>query len=120
MKRMSEEIDEFGMPKMLYEMANLRPNETGLPMVIWVQPKTGKEKHGPRIKVQSIHGSKVYLDKMISIGFDRNGNIENFGGLSKKDLDIVSKFIKKNVIYLLQLWDDEISPAEFSKKIKMV
>jgi len=102
----------------LFEMANLRPNETGLPMVIWVSPRTGKEKHGPRIKVQTFHGSKSDSERLASVGFTRDGKIENFGGLSNQDFQLVSLFITNNLTNLLRLWDDEISPFEFSSTLK--
>ena len=113
---MSELFDKFGQP--IFEMANLRPNETGLPMVIWVSPKTGKEKHGPRIKVQTFHGIKSDPEKLISVGFSRDGKIENFGGLSKDDFQLISNFITNNLDNLFLLWDDEISPIEFAHRIK--
>jgi hypothetical protein len=36
----------------IWAMANFRPKTTGLPMIMWIIPKTSKEKHGPRIKLQ--------------------------------------------------------------------
>lgn len=113
-----EDVDVFGMP--LYEMSNLRPNETGLPMVVWVNPNTGRERHGPRIKVQTQHGNKVSPDKMTAVGFSRDGSVTNFGGLSDKDFDLVKTFINKNIDILLKLWDDEISPAEFIRDMKSI
>jgi hypothetical protein len=38
--------------KQLFEMANISTNRTGLDIMIWVSYKTGKEKHGPRIKIK--------------------------------------------------------------------
>jgi len=38
----------------LFEMANLRPNETGLEYVIWIGRIGGQ--HGPRVKVSNIKG----------------------------------------------------------------
>jgi hypothetical protein len=97
----------------VYEMSNIRQDKTGLPMVIWVQPKTGREKHGPRIKVQTNHSIKSDPGKLIAIGFTREGSIINFGGLNKNDFDLVSKFMKLNMEWLIKLWDDEISPGKF-------
>jgi hypothetical protein len=104
----------------LYEMANLRPEKTGLPMVIWVLPQTKKERHWARIKVQTEHGNKVKEDKMTSVGFDEKGNITNFGGLNKKDFELVSQFITLNLEGLIKLWNDEIDPIDFASKIKKV
>jgi len=35
----------------LFEMSNFWPKDTGLEYVIWVSAKSGREKHGARIKV---------------------------------------------------------------------
>jgi hypothetical protein len=117
LERHIEYLDESDF---VYEMSNIRQRETGLPMVIWVQPKTDREKHGPRIKVQTNYNTKSDPGKLVAIGFTRNGEIVNFGGLNKKDFDLVSKFMKLNIDKLIELWDDEISPFEFTKNMTKV
>ena len=102
--------------KIIWAMSNFRPTETGLPMVIWVNPKTGLEKHGPRIKVQKEHGSKSQLGNWVSVTINKNPEIK--GKLSPQDSRLVFKFIKENLDNLLALWNDEISPLEFGSKIK--
>lgn len=104
----------------LYEMSNIRPASTGLPMVVWIQPDMGRSKHGPRIKVQTSHGSKADPENMAAVGFSRDGKIVNFGGLTSSDFSLVSKFITLNLQGLLNLWDDEIDPAAFLKDMKKV
>ena len=42
----------------LFEMVNLVPRLTGLPMTIWVSPR-GNARHGPRIKVNMTHGRSM-------------------------------------------------------------
>lgn len=42
----------------LWEMSNLIPKDTGLKYIVWVSTQIGKEKHGPRIKVE-IDGNRV-------------------------------------------------------------
>lgn len=39
----------------LYEMANVYPDDSVLPMTVWVRPRSD-ERHGPRIKVCTAHG----------------------------------------------------------------
>ena len=50
----------------LFEMANLRPKSTGLPMVIWVSEK-GRSRHGPRIKICRQHGEKMDIANTASV-----------------------------------------------------
>ena len=42
----------------LYEMANLYPDTTGLPMTVWVSPR-GNARHDVRIKVNLTHGERM-------------------------------------------------------------
>lgn len=40
----------------LFEMANLFPRTTGLPMTVWVSPH-GNARHDVRVKVNMAHGN---------------------------------------------------------------
>jgi hypothetical protein len=102
----------------LYEMANIRPNVTGLPMVIWIQPFTGKEKHGPRIKVQKKHGSKVNTTNWVTVSISKLPEIKD-GLLSKENFKLVSKWIILNLKGLRDVWNDKITPSKFEYE-KMV
>jgi hypothetical protein len=42
----------------LFEMANLFPCTTGLPMTVWVSPR-GNARHDVRIKVNLTHGNQM-------------------------------------------------------------
>src|SRR5690348_5606048 len=42
----------------LYEMANLFPEDTGLPMTVWVSPR-GRARHTARMKVCRVPGNKM-------------------------------------------------------------
>ncbi len=42
----------------LFEMANLFPGTTGLPMTVWVSPR-GDARHDARVKVNLTHGSQT-------------------------------------------------------------
>ena len=42
----------------LFEMANLFPRTTGLPMTVWVRPR-GNARHDVRIKVNMRHGNQM-------------------------------------------------------------
>src|ERR1700683_809932 len=45
-------------PDDLYEMANLFPDDTGLPVTVWVSPR-GRARHAARIKVCRTAGNKM-------------------------------------------------------------
>src|SRR5271157_3356244 len=42
----------------LFEMANLFPRTTGLPMTVWVSPR-GNARHDARVKVNMSHGNQM-------------------------------------------------------------
>ena len=96
----------------LFEMSNLRPKETGLPMVIWIKPSSGTEKHGPRVKVQTIHGEKAKLGKTVSLSISDNPEIVAGRGLSTKDLKVAATFVRNNKDLLLKFWNDEVGIGE--------
>ena len=50
----------------LFLMANLRPDETGLPMVIWVSER-GNARHDARVKVSQAHGSRIDPNNTASV-----------------------------------------------------
>src|SRR5215467_4738915 len=45
-------------PEDLFEMANLFPRTTGLPMTVWVSPP-GNARHDVRVKVNMTHGNQM-------------------------------------------------------------
>ena len=96
----------------LFEMSNLRPKETGLPMVLWIKPSSGTEKHGPRVKVQTIHGEKAKLGKTVSLSISDNPEIVAGRGLSTKDLKVAATFVRNNKDLLLKFWNDEVGIGE--------
>ena len=100
------------------DMANLRPDKTGLPMVIWIFPQTGKEKHKtPRIKVQTHHGSKAQSGSWVTVTVEAEPKIIG-SGLSGDDIEIVKQFIMQNKTGLLKVWNDKIDPVDFANTLK--
>src|ERR1700682_2008091 len=51
----------------LFEMANLYPRTTGLPMTVWVGPR-GNARHDVRIKVNMSHGNQMNVDNTAVVG----------------------------------------------------
>ena len=45
-------------PEDLFEMANLFPCTTGLPVIAWVSPR-GNARHDVRVKVNMTHGNQM-------------------------------------------------------------
>ena len=51
----------------LFEMANLFPRTTGLPMTVWVSPR-GNARHDVRIKVNMTHGNQMNAANTAVVG----------------------------------------------------
>ena len=51
----------------LFEMANLFPRTTGLPMTVWVSPR-GNARHDVRVKVNMSHGDQINIADIAVIG----------------------------------------------------
>ena len=51
----------------LFQMVNLYPRSTGLPMTIWVGPR-GNARHAARIKVNMTHGNQMDIANTATVG----------------------------------------------------
>jgi hypothetical protein len=51
----------------LFEMANLFPRTTGLPMTVWVSPR-GNARHNVRVKVNMTHGNQMTVSNTAVVG----------------------------------------------------
>lgn len=114
MKNLSEELME------LYEMSNLVQDDTGLDFIIWVSAKSGKEKHGPRIKVQTTKAKKIQAGNWVSVTIsdepvmiNKNKQTE----ISNKDFNNIKNFISKNKSVLEDYWNSIISTSQMIKSI---
>ena len=52
------QVDDAAAAEDLFEMANLFPRTTGLPMTVWVSPR-GNARHDLRVKVNMTHGNQM-------------------------------------------------------------
>jgi hypothetical protein len=55
----------------LFEMANLFPRTTGLPMTVWVSPR-GNTRHDVRVKVNTTHGDQMNIANTAVVGSPPN------------------------------------------------
>jgi hypothetical protein len=99
----------------LFLMANLRPAETGLPMV-WVSER-GYARHGARVKVSRTHGDRIDPTNTASVAIDRPPRVAS-GQLSQADLRAVSEWVRLNEAVILDYWDSAISTAEMLQRLR--
>jgi hypothetical protein len=99
-----------------YEMANLYPRETGLPMTIWAGPRGGA-RHDVRVKVCRSHGNRMDVDGLASVSVRPTAELMA-GDLSNADLKAVQAWITLNRDALIGYWDGELGTVEFVQALK--
>ena len=100
----------------LYEMANLYPRTTGLPMTVWVGPR-GNARHDVRIKVNLAHGNQMNIDNTAVVGVRPAPHLVA-GRLSSDDERLVFEWIRLNVGTIIAYWDGIIDTAELIQALK--
>ena len=106
----SEEADE------LFEMANLYPRTTGLPMTVWVSPR-GNARHDARIKVNMTHGDQMNVDNTAVVAVRPSPRLLA-GRLSTDDERAVSDWITLNTVAIIAYWDGDIDTVQLSQALK--
>ena len=100
----------------LYEMANLYPRTTGLPMTVWVGPR-GNARHDVRIKVNLTHGNQMNIDNTAVVGVRPAPHLVA-GRLSSDDERLVFEWIRLNVGTIIAYWDGDLDTAELIQNLK--
>jgi hypothetical protein len=99
-----------------YTMANLRPADTGLPMVVWVSER-GNAPHDARVKVCRVHGDKMQFNNTASVAVRPQPRIVA-GNLSPADLQAVSRWIVLNEDLIVAYWDNVIFTSELLQRLR--
>jgi hypothetical protein len=112
---MADDVD-FGLSSPeadqdLFEMANLYPRDTGLPMTIWVSPR-GHARHDVRIKACMTPGDRMDADSTATVTVRPQPRVLH-GALSPADMEAVSAWIGLNEAAWLRYWNGTISTVEF-------
>lgn len=102
----------------LFEMANLYPRDTGLPMTVWISPR-GHARHDVRVKVCRKHGNRMDADDTASVSVRPSPTVMA-GDLDLADLKAVSAWITLNAEALVEYWDGELSTLELGGRLKRV
>ncbi|QTN20761.1 hypothetical protein HZ989_06875 [Brevundimonas sp. AJA228-03] len=99
----------------LFEIANLYPEDTGLPMTIWVSPK-GNARHDARVKVSTVHGNRMTLDQLAVVAIRPEPRLVH-GALIASDERLVTEWISKNRDALIAYWDGEIGTRKLMQRL---
>jgi hypothetical protein len=107
---MSEAEEDF------FEMANLFPADTGLPMVVWASER-GHARHDVRVKVNQSHGSRMPPGNLAVVAVRPAPRLVA-GNLSAADLGAVSDWVRLNENALVDYWEYRISAAQFIQRLQ--
>jgi hypothetical protein len=86
-----------------FTLANLFPEDTGLPFVVWISPK-GNARHDARVKVARTDRATEFV---ASVALRPEVRIAA-GELSSADLALLAAWIAPNRDVLLDYWDGRI------------
>ncbi len=101
-------VEDEAEGQALFEMANLRPERTGLPFVVFISQKGGA-RHDVRVKVA--HGAKVRASEMITVAVRPNVRVIR-GALDPADLARLAEWIELNRDVLIDYWNGNIEYTE--------
>jgi hypothetical protein len=79
----------------LFEMANLSPTLTGLPMIVWVSEE-GRARHDARVKVALVHGRRAHPDRTASVSVRPTVDVVAGPELDRRDMELVRQWIEIN------------------------
>ncbi|WP_425991616.1 hypothetical protein [Brevundimonas sp. TWP2-3-2] len=99
-------------------MSNLRPKDTGLPMVVWVSNR-GNARHDARVKVCRTPGDRIASDDMAVVGVRPTPTLID-GPLDNASLKLVQQWITLNEATIIGYWDSELSTGEMFQALKRI
>ena len=97
-------------------MVNLPRRYTGLPMVVYCNPRDAP--HDVRVKASPVHGDRMIEDLAISIAIRPEPHYPagEQGRLPQEDFDAVAARIRRNQDLLVAYWNRQIDTNEFRRR----
>lgn len=100
----------------LFEMANVFPRTTGLPMTVWVSPR-GNVRHDVRVKVNMAHGDQMSPANTAVVALRPVPHVVA-GNLSPEDERAVFAWITLNSVAIIAYWDGDIDTVQLARALK--
>ena len=102
----------------LFEMANLFPRTTGLPMTVWISPR-GNARHDVRVKINMTHGDQMNIANTAVVGVRPTPHVIA-GHVSPDDERVVFEWVSLNTTALVAYWDGRIDTIELARLLKRI
>jgi len=99
-----------------YQMANLYPRDTGLPMTVWVSPR-GRARHDVRVKVCRTHGDRMDGTNLAVVAIRPSPRVIH-GPLPQSDFAPVAEWIVLNEDALIDYWNGSLSTVELGARLR--
>ncbi len=102
----------------IFEMANLFPRHTGLPVTVWVGPRGGA-RHAARIKVCVEPGDRMRIDDAASMLIGDPPKVVR-GKLDPMIAEAAGRWVLLNRDALLDYWHGKIDTFDLQSRLRKV
>jgi Domain of unknown function (DUF4160) len=103
----------------LFEMANLSPTLTGLPMIVWISER-GRARHDVRVEVSLVHGRRAHPGRTASVSVRPTVEIVAGPALDARDMELVRQWIEVNREAIVAYWNGDLLTDEVIARLKHV
>lgn len=103
----------------LFEMANLSPALTGLPMIVWISER-GHARHDVRVKVSLVHGRRARPDHTTSVSVRPAVEVVAGPEVDRRDLELVRQWIELNREAILAYGEGDLLTDEVIARLKPI
>lgn len=107
----SQPLPEATGEEDFFDMANLSPALTGLPMVLWISERS-RARHDARVKVSLVHGRCAHPDQTVSVSVRPSVDVVAGSALDPHDLALVRRWIELNRDTILAYWNGDLLTDE--------
>jgi len=106
-------------PDDLFEMANLSPTLTGLPMIVWITER-GHARHDARVMVSLVHGRRARPDRTASVSVRPTVEVVAGPEVDRRDLDLVRQWIELNRAAIIAYWNGDLLTDEVIARLRPI
>jgi hypothetical protein len=103
----------------LFEVANLSPTLTGLPMIIWISER-GRARHDARVNVSLVDGRPAHPNRTASVSVRPTVEIVAGPELDRRDMELVRQWIELNREAIIAYWNGDLLTDEVIGRLKPV
>ena len=101
-----------------FEMTNLYPRDTGLPMTVWISPR-GRALHDARVKVCMTPGDRMAATNTAVVAIRPEPRLLR-GALAPRNFAPVAHWISLNAEALIAYWEGRLSTVDFAVRMQKV